>query len=421
MQKKISLGTTILIVVLCCVVTLVGTLFVSFLFFLHTFDARLLQLAESNPQNTVDNEDFIDEVAARLAEVDAIYRAYYIGELDDEVLIDNIIAGYVYGTGDEYAAYYNAESLEELMSDLHGELVGIGVNVIYNEKYGLIEVINVIPDSPAEEAGLLPGDLFYTIGEEKELVSDVGYLPSIYRLRGEEGTTAVFSVLRGEKYAEEISFSVKRRKVTEVTVFPRVYEYDESIGIIKITGFDARTPEQFVDALMDITKRGCTQLVVDLRNNPGGELESIVTILDYILPKGPIIRIMDKDGNQVSSYESNKTELNMPMAVLVNDNTASAAELFTSAVRDYDKAIIVGKTTYGKGCMQTTVPLSDGGAVSVTFRMYNPPFSENYHGIGIVPDIDVELDSSENLFKISDADDNQLKAAVDALTQNSKK
>ena len=128
-----------------------------------------------------------------------------------------------------------------------------------------------------------------------------------------------------------------------------------------------------------------------------------------------IIRIFDADGNEVQSYTSEATELNMPMAVLVNGSTASAAELFTSAVRDYDKATIVGTTTYGKGCMQTTIPLSDYSAVSVTYRMYNPPFSDNYHGIGIVPDVEVELDEallSKNVYKITDEEDNQLAAAA---------
>jgi len=420
MQKKISLGTTILIVVLCCVVTVISTLMISFLVFLRVYDNQLLMYSQGNYNaalEDIDNE-FIKKLVSRIAEVDALYRSNYIGELDEDALIDGAIAGYVMGTGDEYGAYYNADALAEFLSDVGGELVGIGVNVIYNADYGVIEIINVVPDSPAEEAGILPGDFIYAIGEEKELVSTVGYYPSIARLRGEEGTTAVFTILRGKNYEEEIEFSIVRRKVTDVTVFTHVYDYDKTVGVVKISGFDKKTPEQFVAALKDLQKKGCTKLVVDLRNNPGGELESIVTVLDYILPKGPIIRIMDGDGNELSSYTSNAAELDIPMAVLVNENTASAAELFTSAVRDYDKAIIVGQTTYGKGCMQTTIPLSGGtGAVSVTFRMYNPPFSDNYHGIGIVPDIEVVLESDKNLYKITDAEDNQLQAAVKALNE----
>ena len=197
-----------------------------------------------------------------------------------------------------------------------------------------------------------------------------------------------------------------------------VYDLDSSVGIIKISEFDGNTPTQFVAAVEDLQSKGCEKLVIDLRYNPGGELSSIVTTLDYILPEGPIVRIFDADGNEVKTYYSEATELDMPMAVLVNGSTASAAELFTSAVRDYNKAVIVGTTTYGKGCMQTTIPLSDNSAVSVTYRMYNPPFSDNYHGVGIVPDVEVELDESltgKNIYKITDEEDNQLAAAVKSL------
>ncbi|MBR5680077.1 MAG: hypothetical protein IKX19_05430, partial [Clostridia bacterium] len=201
----------------------------------------------------------------------------------------------------------------------------------------------------------------------------------------------------------------------EITVMSHVYAVDESIGVIRVTGFDAGTPGQFVSAVDNLRAEGCDKLIIDLRYNPGGELNSIVSVLDYILPEGPIVRIMDADGNQVNAYYSDAEELDMPMAVVVNGSTASAAELFTSAVKDYQKATIVGTITYGKGCMQTTVPLSDNSAVSITYRMYNPPFSDNYHGIGVIPDVVVELDealSNKNIYKITDEEDNQLAAAA---------
>jgi carboxyl-terminal processing protease len=347
--------------------------------------------------------------------VDALYRNYYIGELDDEKLIDSLIAGYVLGTGDDYAAYYNTEGFKSFMQDMEGEMAGIGVNVIYNTDYRLIEVLNVTPNSPADKAGVMPGDLVVTVGEEKESVAELGYQPSINKLRGVIGTTAVFSVLRGENYSEVVDFEIVRDKITEQTVMSHVYGPDSSIGVIKITNFDATTPVQFVKAVETMQQQGCSKLIIDLRYNPGGELSSIVTTLDYILPEGPVIRIFDADGKEVKAYYSEATELNMPMAVLVNSSTASAAELFTSAVRDYNKATIVGVTTYGKGCMQTTVPLSDNSAVSITYRMYNPPFSDNYHGVGIVPDVIVELDEAlltKNVYKITDEEDNQLAAAA---------
>lgn len=425
MSKKISIGATVAIVALSCLATFQG----SYLFLQNKFEEKYIDNAVLSSGGTTSasagtsvslalggsDEDFLTRVTNKLAEVDTLYRNYYIGELDDETLIDSVIAGYVAGTGDDYAAYYNKEGFESLIEDLEGETAGIGVNVIYNTDYKLIEVLSVTDGSPAMEAGVQPGDLVVTVGEEKESVAALGYYPSINKLKGPVGTTAIFSVLRGEGYSETVDFEIVRATITEQTVMNHVYGPDNSIGVIKISGFDAKTPVQFVDAVEELRGKGCDKLIIDLRYNPGGELSSIVTTLDYILPEGPIIRIFDADGEEVKAYYSEATELDMPMAVVVNSSTASAAELFTSAVRDYNKASIVGVTTYGKGCMQTTVPLSDNSAVSITYRMYSPPFSENYHGVGIVPDVEVELDESlltKNIYKITDEEDNQLAAAA---------
>ncbi|MBQ3706331.1 MAG: hypothetical protein II889_00325 [Clostridia bacterium] len=423
MRKRISIGAAIVIALLCSLATFQAT----FLYLQNRFEHRYLSSAleevrlggktesQSTAQEETGERDFLDRVTAKLAEVDGLFRRYYIGEIDDDLLIDCVLDGYIAGTGDDYGAYYNTAEFEDFMNDLEGEVAGIGVNVIYNTDYKCIEVLNVIPDSPALEAGVEPGDLIWTVGDEKDLVSDLGYYPAIARLRGEIGTWAIFSVLRGDGYREEVDFRIQRARVTEITVMSHVYALDGSIGVIRVTGFDAGTPGQFTGAVEDLKAAGCDKLIIDLRYNPGGELNSIVSVLDYILPEGPIVRIMDADGNQVNAYYSDASELDMPMAVVVNSSTASAAELFTSAVKDYQKATIVGTVTYGKGCMQTTIPLSDNSAVSITYRMYNPPFSDNYHGIGVIPDVEVELDEAledKNIYKITDEEDNQLAAAA---------
>lgn len=437
MQKKISIGATIVVVLLCCVVTFQTT----FIVLQNKYEQKYLETAvhavnpdpshqpseEPDPNSGTDgiyvegpSAEFLSKVVDKLSMVDYIYRSLYIGEMDDETLIDGILSGYVTATGDDFGAYYNAEAFKEFTNDMDGELVGIGVNVIYNPDFRAIEILSVIPDSPALQAGVEPGDIIYTVGEDRVPVAELGYYPAINQLRGEVGTQAIFTVLRGEDYTEEVTFRIRRDKVTEITVMEHKYALDPTVGVIKITGFDHKTTTQFVNAVEKLVSEGCTSFVVDLRYNPGGELSSIVATLDYILPEGPIIRIMDKDGNQVDAYYSEATELNVPMAVLVNGSTASAAELFTAAVRDYGKAVIVGTTTYGKGTMQTTIPLGDDSAVSVTYRMYNPPFSDNYNGIGIVPDVVVELDEAlaeKNYHKITDEEDNQLAAAVKALAE----
>jgi len=423
MAKKISLGSTVAITLIGCLITFQTTYISLHSQFEKKYAADALQAVTDHTLqsgNTVpsdsENGDFIEELMDKLTEIDYLYRNYYVGEMDDETLMDMILTGYVAGTGDAYARYYNAEALESFTQDIQGEMAGIGINVIYDAETQLIEVLNVMPDSPALESGVQIGDMIVYVGEDKQSVTSLGYYGAVAQLQGELGTEAVFTVARGKDLSELVDFRITRAKITEQTVMYHVYEPDVSVGVIKITGFDVKTPEQFVAAVEDLTTaQGCEKLVIDLRYNPGGELTSIVTVLDYLLPEGPIIRIFDADGNQVDAYNSEAGELNIPMAVLVNGSTASAAELFTSAVRDYSKATIVGTTTYGKGCMQTTVPLSGGGAVSITYRMYSPPFSESYHGIGIVPDVVLELDealSNKNIYKITDWEDNQLAAAV---------
>ncbi|MBR3639604.1 MAG: hypothetical protein IKN50_03270, partial [Clostridia bacterium] len=286
-----------------------------------------------------------------------------------------------------------------------------------NSDRDCIEVLNIFPDSPASESGLMVGDLIVSVGEDKESVSEMGYYVAISRLRGKSGTEAVFTVLRGEK-EEQIDFRIMRGPYVEVNVFSHVYAPDSSIGVIKITGFDGQTPEQFREAVEKLQASGCGKLILDVRNNPGGELNSIIDTLDYMLPEGPIIRIFDADDNLVEQFDSDANCLDIPMAVVVNHSTASAAELFTAALRDYDMEKVIGTTTYGKGCMQTTRALESGGAYSVTYRMFKPPFSESYHKIGIVPDTEIELDpelEGVNIYKITDEEDNQLRAAAATL------
>jgi len=430
MQKKIPVWVTVLVAVLLCVATFMTTY--TLLTARFEREVKALLWYGGDALETEDTEDssssssvssispFLAKAYKKLAEVDSLYRQAYIGELDDDELIDYIIHGYIAGTDDRFGAYYNAEEYQDFISDIEGETSGIGVNVIYNADYGVIEVLNVVKDSPAEQAGVLPGDLIVTAGEERESVAELGYYPAIDKLRGPVGTVAVFSVLRGDDYSESIDFEVVRAEVTSTTVMYHVYELDSSIGIIKISGFETPTPVQFAEAYAALVNAGCDKFVFDLRYNPGGELNSVVTTLDQILPDGPIVRITDASGNVVKQYDSEATEITAPMVLLVNGSTASAGELFTSAMRDYNKAKIVGTTTYGKGCMQTTVPLTDGSAVSVTFRLFNPPFSENFHGVGIEPDVVVELDEAlkdKNIYKITDEEDNQLTEAVRVLCE----
>lgn len=359
-------------------------------------------------------------ISGKLAELDSAFRSMYVGEVDEALLEEAVLGGYIIGTGDRYAEYITADRFSDLVSDLSGEFQGIGITVIENSEYECIEIISVMPDSPALAAGVEEGDLIYKIGDE--LVSELGFNTAVNKLQGKSGTKAEFTVRRGESYEKELTFSIERGYITEQTVMYRMLDDGSGtsdIGIITILSFDGKTPEQFEKAVSDLRASGAAALIFDVRYNPGGELDSIVNILDTLVPEGPIIRIASADGTETSK-NSDATELNIPMAVLVNGSTASAAELFSAALQDYDKAALVGTTTYGKGCMQTITQLPSGGALRVTTNMYNPPFSENYDGIGVIPDLTVEPNETlltENRYKIADKDDNQLMAAAELLRE----
>ena len=404
MKKKISVGASIVLVLLAALLT-----------FQVTFTVMSVKHREEMTAAYAHLESF-----NKLLEVDAMYRNLYVKDLDEDELIDGILAGYVMGSGDRFGAYYPAEEFQTYMDSLNGDMQGIGVNVIWSADYGAIEIINVMPDSPALEAGVEPGDLIVYVGDEMESVADLGYYGALAKLQGKAGTTAVFTVARGKHYEETVSFSILRGYVTEQTVMYHVYALDSTVGVVKITGFDRATPGQFFHAVQTLLAGGCTRLVVDVRNNPGGELQAICSVLDYLLPSGPVIRTVDRDGNEEVVYYSDAKALDVPMAVLVNENTASAGELFCSALQDYDKAVIVGTQTYGKGSMQTIRQLSDGSGLSVTYRYYCPPFSDNYDGVGVAPDVVVEPAGAmleKNIYKITDEEDNQLQAAVAELNK----
>lgn len=381
---------------------------------------QLTYLGINNKYSKLMGEITLDQNRySKLAAVDQIFRTYGIVEIDEKQLSDLIITGYVAGTGDRYANYYTAEEFAEIKSTEDGNFDGIGVTVIYNPEFAAIEIISVDPETPAEKAGLLPGDIIIYVNGKS--VAELGYYGAIYEIKGEPGTFANITIARknGTVY-DQIDMEVERAVITQKTVSYRMYEGDNSlkkIGIISIQSFDLITSSQFFEAVDALTSQGAEAFVFDVRNNPGGDLDIICEILDHLLPEGPIVRIIFKTGED-EVISSDAEHIDMPMAVLTNRNTASAAELFSAAIKDYKLGKIIGTTTYGKGTAQFTVPLEDGSAVVLSLAKYNPPFSENYNGIGVAPDIEVDLPEelkTINRLKISDSDDTQLQAAISYL------
>lgn len=386
---------------------------------------------------------------SELDTLDEIFKAYSYNDLSDVDFLTAVLKAYVEATGDLYAEYYTREEYEAMTAENAGEGVGIGVSVIYSQveidsaEYTVLEIITVFPDSPAEKEGLEPGDLvFYVgIGEERELVQSIGYTDSLNRIRGEKGTAAELTVLRPQSDGsyKEVEFSIIRDEYKMQSVSYRISETDPSVGIVKILQFDLTTPPQFIEAMDALTEQGIEKFVFDVRNNPGGDLKSIIAVLACFLEEGDLIlSTQDNKGAEARYYVEavtytgdyascsvSKSNIGKyagyEMAILTNGNTASAAELFTAALRDYDLAKIVGTTTYGKGSMQSILTLDRfgvEGALKLTTRHYFPPCGEGYDGIGIAPDIEAELSeeaSSVNIYKLAEADDDQLQAALSAL------
>lgn len=413
MNKKISLPIFILSILLTVLVVFMATFVGTSEMFREKYGSMVKDLADGTGTVIADSDMTSDE---KLEIIKNIFTLYSYYDLEDDALMNGALKGLAQGTGDRYAEYYTEEEFSAMMDDSNGDMQGIGISVIHNTDYNVIEIINVFPNSPALEAGLEPGDLitYVGIGENATPVEELGYTNAVMALQGTAGTFCEFTVNYGDNYAQIKEYSIERGFVKEQTVTHRICETDKTVGIIKILEFDATTPDQFLTAIDDLKANGVEKLIFDVRYNPGGNLTSICEILDFLVPEGPIIRIRDKDGKE-ETVDSDESEFNMPMVVLCNGSTASAAELFTSALMDYDKAISVGNVTYGKGSMQTTIPLTDGSGVKLTTKMYFPPFSEGYDGIGITPDIEIDMDESTegiSIYKITDAQDTQLQRAI---------
>lgn len=432
MSKKIPLSVFIFVLLAAMLVTFMSAFFVVS----NIYDAKLREAQLED--NSDDTGNF-----AELDTLDSIFKTFSYFDLDNEALMNAVLKAYAEASGDKYAEYYTAEEYASMSSNNAGQMQGIGINVIENADYNAIEVINVMPESPALAAGLHPGDLiiYVGIGEKRESVADLGYYPAVAKLQGLVDTYAEFVVKRGENYSEEIEFSIKRGYIKTQSVTYRISSLDPTVGVVKIIEFDLTTPAQFTEAVDALKTQGITKFIFDLRYNPGGDLRSIIAVLSYFLNEGDtIISTEDKSGTKeifkaevsaltgdyagcsVSKEDIGKYR-GLDCVVMVNGNTASAAELFTSNFRDYDLAPIIGTTTYGKGSMQSILSLSyygyEGG-VKLTTKMYFPPSGVSYEGIGIEPDIVIDLSDAAkkiNIYKLADAEDDQMKTAVSEVNK----
>lgn len=352
-------------------------------------------------------------VQEKLVEIETLMNNYYLDEIDNSEIETWLYKGAVAGLGDPYAAYYTEEEYRSMLDSTNGSYCGIGVEISQNINSGIVTITRVFEDSPAMEAGILPGDIIYKAGDLEATGNDLNMIVS--KIKGEEGTKAALSVVR-EGEEDYLEFQVERRTIEIQTVSSAVLE--NHIGYISISSFDDVTSEQFISALDELEAQGIQGLIVDLRNNGGGLVSSVCAILDRLLPEGLIVYTEDKYGNREEERSDKEHYFDKPMAVLINGNSASASEIFAGAIKDYEMGTLVGTTTYGKGIVQKIYPLSDGTAVKLTVSKYYTPKGNNIHGIGIEPDVEVELDESLKKETVIPRDkDNQLQKALEVLQQ----
>lgn len=346
------------------------------------------------------------ETKEKLSGIQALIQKEYIGEVDEDALQTGICQGYVGALGDPYSAYYDEEQTSALMETTQGEYGGIGVVLTQNLDTGVTTASSVYEDSPAMKAGMKDGDIIYQV--EGRDVSGMALEEISGSIKGEKGTTVEITVLRGEE-REEVTLTITRDTIQAETVKTRMLE--DEIGYLAISEFDSVTLEQYREGLAELTAQGMEGLIVDLRGNPGGNLDTVCEILDLMLPEGLIVYTEDKDGNRQEFTSDEAQEVQVPLAVLVDGNSASASEIYAGAIQDYGIGQIVGTKTYGKGVVQTIYDLKDGTSLKLTVAEYFTPNGRNIDGEGITPDVEVTYQRNEN----DPEADNQLDRAVETL------
>lgn len=369
------------------------------------FDRSETEQVEADTAVQEDYHEKLDEIVALLNEV-------YVDGYDTDKLGDYLAQAAVAATGDRWSYYVSAEDYDAFVESNENAYVGIGVTVESSDDLtDGVQITKVTPNSPAEEAGIEADDRIYAV--EGETVESLGLDEAKNRIRGEEGTEVTLTILRGEK---KFDVTVKRASVeVEVVKYSML---DGSIGYIKINNFEANSADRTIEAIDTLREQGAKALVFDLRFNPGGRKDELVRVLDELLPEGPLFRSVDYKGNESVDY-SDADCVELPMAVLVNGDSYSAAEFFAAALQEYDWATVVGTKTCGKANYQQTFRLSDGSAVAVSTGHYQTPHGVTLANVGVTPDKIVEVDNKTYLELYKEAvavkDDAQLQAAIKAV------
>ena len=374
--KRQRMYKTIMLVVL--------TVFLTFIFTTIYMSSKL-DVEKSDLTSLLNVKTSGDNVTKSISHIKAILEEYYLNEINEEELNEGAIKGFVAALNDPYTEYITKEEMQDYTINLKGNFVGIGIYMGANTEKNAIEVLMPIKGSPAEEAGILAGDIITSVDGIEYTAENVNIAAD--KIKGEEGTIVKLGILRNQEIKY---FEIIRRKV--ITNPIEAEKLENNIGYIAITSFDEETADSFESKYKDLKKQGITSLIIDLRNNGGGLVNQTLQIADYIVPKGKELLVtVDKEQKEKITKAEQDVLIDMPIVVLVNENSASASEILAGALKDLDEATIVGKNTYGKGVIQQFLTLRDGSGLKVTVEEYFTPNRNKINGVGIEPDEVVEL------------------------------
>lgn len=358
-------------------------------------------------KSTSSDKDVISsETQQKVSALKELIDENYLGEVDEEKLEQGLYEGYINGLDDPYSVYYDEEATKELNETTEGKYEGIGAVMTQDKDTGIITLTHIYKDSPAMKAGLEDDDILYKVGDDEVTGEDLNEV--VTKIRGDKGTKVELTVLRGETN-EEITVEAVRDKIEVETVETKMLE--DQIGYLYVSEFDTVTYDQYKEGLDELEKEGMKALVVDLRGNPGGSLQTVCDILDLMLPEGTIVSIKDKNGEEQTMESDEKNQFTLPLTVLMNNYSASASEIYAGAIQDYGLGKIVGTQSYGKGVVQNIYDLKDGTCLKLTIAEYYTPNGRNINGKGITPDVEVEYQYDEE----DPEADNQLEKAVEEL------
>ena len=400
--------------------TIMAVILTAFVTFMITSFGMYTYLNDNQVSLSTNNKSIIEELTTSsdsglekyLNKIRTTLDKYYLwkNDINEEDLKNSAIQGYVAGLGDEYTEYIPSDKMKDYTENIMGNFVGVGIYMVADEKSDRVLVYYPIPETPADKAGIKPGDLIISVDGIEYTAKDFKNISSF--IKGKEGTKVNLVI---ERDGERMSFDLIREKITTNPITTKLL--DNNIGYIKVPSFDEDTSKGFEEKVKELENQGAKKIIIDLRNNGGGIVDEAVNIADFLLEKGkPIISTVDNKDKKTVTYSKNDQTITIPVIVLVNENSASASEILACSLQDNERAKLVGTKTYGKGVIQTVLSLADGSGLKITTEQYYTPKEISIHKKGIEPDEEVKLpESVKNIYAVNENEDTQLQKAIEML------